>query len=411
MMNQFGKAIETWNKYLERDADNITVLTRIADAYRKLHDFKNSKFNYERVLELEEDNPYAIIGLGHLHYDFKEYRDALYYWEKMLKTRSMSQVDIRVLTSIGNCHRKLKSFDDGIAYFDAALQRERNNFFALFGLADCFRGLNQPRRALDYWNLILAQDPRNKVILTRVGDAFCALGNYEKAAECYNRAINIEFDVYAVLGLAIIDKMHGDFVEAIRSLKTLLEYDQKNHRIYLELAECYQHLGEKDTAVAILREYQRFGIRNNAVNELLEELTIGCDNASFFEASKGWCILAPEAEGIESISELSRVIALLRENAGLERNKPPVFDRNNAPATGNAEIIINYDEKSRKSSFAWRLGEERVEIYAHSLESLDNAIADFIQALGVGNAAGHPVIPAPQSGSRYLLLRKANRFF
>ncbi|MDR2864384.1 MAG: tetratricopeptide repeat protein [Spirochaetaceae bacterium] len=273
-LNQYIKAIEIWNKYLEHDEKNITVLTRVADAYRKLHDFKNSKLKYERVLEIEEDNAYAIIGLGHLHYDFKEYQDALFYWEKMLETHSLLSVDIRVLTSIGNCYRKLKLFDDGLAYFDAALRRDPANFYALFGLGDCFRGLNQPRRSLDYWNLILEQDPRNKVILTRAGDAYCALQNYAQAADYYTRALNIEFDTYAVLGLAVIAKIHGAFEKAIDILLNLIEQDMKNHRPYLELADCYRRIGDKEAAIAVLRDFQSFGIRNNAVNDLLERLIL-----------------------------------------------------------------------------------------------------------------------------------------
>jgi tetratricopeptide (TPR) repeat protein len=221
---------------------------------------------------MEAHNPYAIIGLGHLHYDFKEYRDALYFWEKMLETRNMACVDIRVLTSIGNCHRKLKTFDDGIAYFDAALQREPANFYALFGLGDCFRGLNQPHRALEYWNRILQQDPQNKVILTRAGDAYCHLHEFDKAAEYYNRALSIEFDIYGTLGLATIAKMQGRFDEAINSLTQLLQHDPKNHRLYLELADCYLKKNEKEYAVEILKAFQRYGIRNNAVTELLESI-------------------------------------------------------------------------------------------------------------------------------------------
>jgi tetratricopeptide (TPR) repeat protein len=418
-LNQYDKAIEIWDKYLEHDPMNITVLTRVADAYRKLHDFKNSKQTYQQVLEIEENNAYAIIGLGHLHYDFKEYRDALFYWEKMLETHNIANVDIRVLTSIGNCFRKLKAFDDGIAYFDAALKRERSNFFALFGLGDCFRGLNQPKRALDYWNMILNHDPRNKVILTRAGDAYCALRDYEKAAEYYQRALDIDFDVYAVLGLSIIAKVHGAFEKAIQSLQALLEHDIKNHRLYIELADCYLRIGDKEAAISILRDFQRFGIRNNTINEILEKLTMHSIDAQkpektpSFEVSKNWYILAPDPDGIESINELSRMISLLRKNAGLSRSEPPVSNANSTSSSsaGSAEIIINYDGQSRKSDFAWRAAEERVEIYAHSLESLDHAIADFIKALGISRTDGQTVIPAPKSGSRYLLLRKANHSF
>lgn len=271
-LDEFQKAIEIWTRYLEHDGKNITVLTRVADAYRKLHDFKNSKTMYQRVLEMQRNNAYAIIGLGHLHYDFKEYRDALFYWEKMVELQSITGVDIRVLTSIGNCHRKLKSFDDGISYFDAALRREPANFYALFGLGDCFRGLNQPHRSLEYWNILLKKDPLNKVILTRAGDASCALRDYETAEDYYKRALAIEFDTYAILGLAVIAKSRGLFDHAINSLKDLIEKDPKNPRPYLELADCYEKTGEHDAAAATLRDFLRFGIRCVSISERLERL-------------------------------------------------------------------------------------------------------------------------------------------
>ena len=168
--NQYHKAIEIWEQYLIHDDRNITVLTRVADAYRKIRDFKKSKSLYLRVLEMEENNAYALIGLGHLHYDFKEYKDALFYWTRMVDV-SPNNVDIRVLTSIGNCHRKLKTFEKGLPYFEKALEKDPKNFYALFGIADCYRGMNQQFRSIEYWNRILEIETKNKVILTRTGDA------------------------------------------------------------------------------------------------------------------------------------------------------------------------------------------------------------------------------------------------
>ncbi|MDR0670507.1 MAG: tetratricopeptide repeat protein [Treponema sp.] len=270
-LNQFHKAIEIWEQYLLHDNTNITVLTRVADAYRKVRDFKHSKMVYLKVLEMENQNPYAIIGLGHLHYDFKEYRDALFYWEKMFES-NREGVDIRVLTSIGNCHRKLKTFGEGIIYFEMALRREPFNFYALFGLADCYRGMNQQDRSLEYWNRILEQDPRNKVILTRAGDAYRHLENYEKAVDYYERALNIEFDIYAMLGLALVAKAQGRYAEAVESLGRLIQQDPRNYRLYLELSECYLRQGDKRQAHETLESFQRLGIRNQAIMEALERL-------------------------------------------------------------------------------------------------------------------------------------------
>jgi tetratricopeptide (TPR) repeat protein len=270
-LNQYHKAIEIWEQYLLHDDKNITVLTRVADTYRKIRDYKHSKAVYMKVLEMEENNPYAIIGLGHLHYDFKEYRDALFYWEKMLRLGN-ENVDIRVLTSIGNCHRKLKTFAEGIPFFEKALERDAYNFYALFGLADCYRGLNQQSRSLEYWNRILEQDPRNKVILTRAGDAYRNLNAYDQAVEYYRRALNIEFDTYAVLGLAVVAKVRGKYEEAVESLRRLIQQDPKNYRFYIELADCYQQKGDRAQAQEVLGNFQKFGIRNAAVVEFLERL-------------------------------------------------------------------------------------------------------------------------------------------
>jgi len=270
-MNQFQKAIDIWEQYLKHDDKNITVLTRIADAYRKVKDFSNSKNTYLKVLEMENNNPYAIIGLGHLHYDFKEYNGALFYWEQMMKNGT-DDVDIRVLTSIGNCHRKLKTFSEGIPYFEAAIKRDKNNFYALFGFADCYRGMNQFETSLIYWNKILEIDPKNKMILTRTGDAYRNLNDFDNAKNCYERALDIEFDTYAVMGLSLIAKLQGKFEEAVISFRRLIQQDNKNFRPYVELADCYLKTGDKRKAKEVLEDFQKLGIKNQKISDMLEKI-------------------------------------------------------------------------------------------------------------------------------------------
>ncbi len=270
-MNQYKKAIDIWEQYLVHDNRNITVLTRVADAYRKIHDFKQSKDLYLRVLDMETNNAYALIGLGHLHYDFREYRDALYYWTKMYENNK-ENLDIRILTSIGNCHRKLRSFDKGVPFFEQALKMDPQNFYALFGLADCYRGMNQQYRSIEYWNRILEIDPSNKVILTRIGDAFRNTGDYKKATDYYTRALDIAFDIYAALGLALICKGEGKYEEAAAKLSELIKNDTKNFRLYIDLADCYIKLNKKPEAIKVLETFQRYGIKSTAVNDLLDKL-------------------------------------------------------------------------------------------------------------------------------------------
>jgi tetratricopeptide (TPR) repeat protein len=166
----------------------------------------------------------------------------------------------------------MKTFERGIVYFERALEIDGDNFYALFGLADCYRGMNKQEQSLAFWKRILVKDPANKVILTRVGDAYRNLGRYEEAESFYKQALNIEFDVYAILGLALINKLQDKFEDAIHSLYGLMKNDPKNYRLYTEIADCYLSLNQADKAVEVLNQFQKLGIRSNLVADMLDEI-------------------------------------------------------------------------------------------------------------------------------------------
>jgi tetratricopeptide (TPR) repeat protein len=253
-LRRYKDAIAIWERYLLYDNSNVTVLTRVADAYRKTGTFERSRELYVRVLDIEHDNPYALIGLGHLHYDFHDFETAKHYWERMYEA-SAPRPDIRVLTSLGNCHRKLKTYENGVPYFFEALTIENDNFYALYGLADCYRGMRLADRSLEYWERILTSDPDNKVILTRAGDACLALGDLDRAESYYRRALDLDFDLFAMIGLAVLHRRRGEYTDAISTLEELNTSNPENARIVLELVSCYEAQRDLDTALSVLERY------------------------------------------------------------------------------------------------------------------------------------------------------------
>ncbi|MBN1837710.1 MAG: tetratricopeptide repeat protein, partial [Spirochaetales bacterium] len=115
-------------------------------------------------------------------------------------------------------------------------------------------------------------DPKNKVIITRAGDALRNLGDLEKAEEYYHRALNIEFDIYAVIGLALISKLRGEHPKAIESLSGLLAQNPRNHRLVIEIADCHMKLGNNQAAIETLSRFLRAGGKNAYISELLKSL-------------------------------------------------------------------------------------------------------------------------------------------
>jgi tetratricopeptide (TPR) repeat protein len=150
---------------------------------------------------------------------------------------------------------------------------QNTNFYALFGLADCYRGMNMPGRSLEYWNRILENDPLNKLILTRAGDAWRILGRRDEASRCYRKAMGIEFDLYAALGLALIAKSEGKTEAALDSLMELVRMEPANHRFRVKAAECLADLGRTGEAVEILKEFAALeGNPNRRIPEYLPKL-------------------------------------------------------------------------------------------------------------------------------------------
>ena len=132
--------------------------------------------------------------------------------------------------------------------------------------------MNQQYRSVEYWNKILELDPNNKVILTRAGDAYRNTGDYKTATEYYNKAMNIDFDIYAALGLALICKGEGRYEESIERLDSLIKNDPKNYRLYIDLADSYLKLNQKQKAIEALESFQKFGLRSQAINEALDKV-------------------------------------------------------------------------------------------------------------------------------------------
>jgi hypothetical protein len=126
-----------------------------------------------------------------------------------------------------------------------------------------------------------------------------------------------------------------------------------------------------------------------------------------FDVSKNWVIVAPRFCRAASLDDLAKIIALLRQNAGQGEAAPSIGDAESDAALCEAALVINADAGSGKNGYAWRAAESRVEIYGHSPRSLDNAIFNFIAALGVDVSRDDAPLPRPKEGGRYPLLTRA----
>ena len=90
---------------------------------------------FNDILEKDNDNNYALVGLGDIE-------------------------------------RKKRNFDKAIVYYQRCLSKHSSNNYALFGLGDCYRSLDDYKKATDIWEEYLKYDPENITVLTRVAASY-----------------------------------------------------------------------------------------------------------------------------------------------------------------------------------------------------------------------------------------------
>jgi tetratricopeptide (TPR) repeat protein len=241
-MNELQKAIETWKECLKIDPDNTVAITSIADAYRMQLDKEQARTFYDRALRLDPRNTHAIKGIGYLLHDLKLFDDAMRYWEGEFARDPRLLEDPENLVIAGNCFRRAFKHDQALRYFELAAEKGLGSFSVMFGMADCYRGLKEYSKAKKYYGIILERETDNQSILTRIGDMCVNLGEIELAKGYFERTLKIGDDVFAHLGLAHIQKLEGDFGEALKILEGTVKKFGNNQRVQAEIDQCRMQL-------------------------------------------------------------------------------------------------------------------------------------------------------------------------
>lgn len=268
-LKQLQTVINIAEEYRHIAMSDASILSRVADAHRKLKNFKESEIYYMSALQINPNDQYVIVGLGHLYFACQRYTDAIKWWEKLVDTQPDN---IKILTEIGNSYRKIKDFDKAIEYYERAQKIDENNFFALYGLAESYRGKKDFKKAIQYWEKILKFDPHNKLIINRYADSLRGMGEYEKALECFNSILGKNEDYYALLGKAATLNLMGEHEKAIEIYNSLRQKDPLNSRPVLELADIYFYdLNEKNYAIKLLEDFLKENPSNTDVSERLSQ--------------------------------------------------------------------------------------------------------------------------------------------
>jgi tetratricopeptide (TPR) repeat protein len=98
-LSQLEEAIALWQRVLRQEPHNQNLYTRVGDALLTLGDVDQSRFYYQKSLDLGFDQ-YALLGLANLHAYQKRYDEALKCCQRILQHDAGNQRVLKVLLKI-----------------------------------------------------------------------------------------------------------------------------------------------------------------------------------------------------------------------------------------------------------------------------------------------------------------------
>ena len=266
--NQLDKVISAAEDYRHITMQDASILSRVADAHRKMKNFAESEVFYKSALQVNPNDQYVLVGLGHLFFARQEYEKAIEWWEKVLEKQKRN---IKIMTEIGNAYRKMKKYPQALDFYKMATEIEPDNFFALYGMAETYRADHDFVSAVEYWEKILEHDPNNKLIINRYADSLRGMGEYEKALECFDRILEKEHDYFAMLGKASSLRSTGKEQEAVEIYLDLKEKFPEDPKPVLEIADILICNDQTSEGIQLLQNFHNSHPSNQEIGHKLED--------------------------------------------------------------------------------------------------------------------------------------------
>lgn len=124
--------------------DEATIKKQIAD--------------YEQLIRNDPENVQALVALGNLNYDLKNFQEATNWYEKALQKNPN---DINILTDLGTSYFSLDQTDKAMEYYNKSLSIDPDHFQTLVNVGIARMSLGDRKGAAEAWEKVVRLHPEH----------------------------------------------------------------------------------------------------------------------------------------------------------------------------------------------------------------------------------------------------------
>lgn len=243
-LGNFEKALALFNHALELEPRAENCIFNKIITLNNLGKKEEALENSFRLLEMNEMEEGYLSFHGYLLFDLKRFSEAIEVFEKL------------------------------VALFSGDNLLNQTNY--KIGLANCYTRMKDSQKAIEIYQGILIDDPKNITALNNLGFDRLTLGEYKKAIIDFDRCIVLQSDfsfAYNNRGFAFLKL--GEMQKAIADINHSLKLDNKNSFAYKNKGLYFLAMNDKIKAKENFLKAKSLGFNDkygDEVDVLLEEL-------------------------------------------------------------------------------------------------------------------------------------------
>lgn len=147
---------------LQKDKRNIEIVKDLAECYHLNKDYANAIKYYDEVLASNPDNYDVKYNKAVILHSLNRYNDAIVMYNELLKVKDNEALQANLTSAyIAQGDEYLKSHNYSLAteYFEKAVERNTNDSYAYFGLAQAYRACDVNDKATEYFEKAITMSP------------------------------------------------------------------------------------------------------------------------------------------------------------------------------------------------------------------------------------------------------------
>ena len=190
----FEKALESFNRGLKFDEENICLLYNKAGCLKSLHRNREADILLKRVIKLcdKEDKTTTTLKLkSDSLMILQDYEKAPEVLEELLEK---SPEDVDALLNMAVCFNHKCKYQDALNYLDRILEIDSSNFHAILLKSEMLMSVDKFEESKKYLDMAYEMNPDFAHVWYLKGQYESEFSNYETALEYYEKALEIEPD-------------------------------------------------------------------------------------------------------------------------------------------------------------------------------------------------------------------------